>query len=94
VQALILVKAETSGLLRESCAHEEFAQALGPGNDSDAARPSIFNDDGEFALLTEHDALILRVLYDSRLRSGMRRAEAMPIARRIIAELRPEGRTP
>jgi hypothetical protein len=90
VQALILVKAETAGLLRESCAHEEFAQALGPGNDSDAARPSIFNDDGEFALLTEHDALILRVLYDPRLRAGMRRAEAMPIARRIIEELRPE----
>jgi hypothetical protein len=91
VQALILVKAETSGLLRESCAHEEFAQALGPGNDSDAARPSIFNDDGEFALLTEHDALILRVLYDRRLRAGMRRAEAMPIARRIIDELRPQS---
>lgn len=90
VQALILVKAETSGLLRESCAHEEFAQALGPGNDSDAARPSIFNDDGEFALLTEHDALILRVLYDPRLRTGMKRAEAMPIARQIIDELRPQ----
>jgi hypothetical protein len=89
VQGLILVKAETAGLLREACAHEEFAQVLGPGNDSDAARPSIFNDDGEFALLTEHDAMILRVLYDPRLRSGMSRDEAMPIAREIIEELRP-----
>ncbi len=91
VQGLILVKAETSGLLRESCAHEEFAQALGPGNDYDFARPSIFNDDGEFALLTEHDEYILRVLYDPRLRSGMRRDEALPILRDVIDELRPGG---
>lgn len=88
---LILIKGETSGLLRESCAHEEFAQALGPGNDFFGARPSIFNDDGEFALLTEHDEYILRVLYDDRLRAGMRRDEAMPIAREIIEEIRPEG---
>jgi hypothetical protein len=90
-QALILVKAETSGLLRESCAHEEFAQTLGPGNDFAGARPSIFNDDGEFALLTEHDEYILRILYDPRLRTGMSRDEAMPIVRRIIEEIRPEG---
>jgi hypothetical protein len=90
-QALILIKAETDGLLRESCAHEEFAQTLGPGNDFAGARPSIFNDDGEFALLTEHDELILRILYDPRLSPGMSRAEAMPVVREIIAELRPEG---
>jgi hypothetical protein len=90
-QGLILIKAETSGLLRESCAHEEFAQILGPGNDFTGARPSIFNDDGEFALLTEHDEYILRVLYDRRLEPGMTRDEAMPIAREIIEEIRPEG---
>jgi len=86
-QAIILIKAETAGILRESCAHEEFAQALGPGNDFDGARPSIFNDDQEFALLTAHDEMILRVLYDPRLRPGMTRAEGMPIARAIIAGL-------
>ena len=86
-QAIILIKAETAGILRESCAHEEFAQALGPGNDFDGARPSIFNDDQEFALLTAHDEMILRVLYDPRLRPGMTRAEGMPIARAIITGL-------
>jgi hypothetical protein len=89
-QGVILVKAETAGLLRESCFHEEFAQVLGPGNDYGGARPSVFNDDGEFALLTEHDELILRALYDPRLESGMTRAEAMPLVRRILDELRPE----
>lgn len=85
--AIILIKAETSGLLRESCAHEEFAQALGPGNDSFEARPSIFNDDQEFALLTAHDEAILRVLYDPRMTPGMTRAEGMPVARAIIDEV-------
>lgn len=95
-QGVILVKAEAAGLLRESCFHEEFAQVLGPGNDYSGARPSVFNDDGEFALLTEHDELILRALYDPRLESGMTRAEAMPTVRRILGELRPEdsGRRP
>ncbi len=91
VQGLVLVKGETTGLLREACAHEEFAQALGPGNDSDAARPSIFNDDGEFALLTDHDRLVLRVLYDPRLTPGTSRAAAAPVVAAIVEDLRPEG---
>jgi hypothetical protein len=48
-------------------------------------RPSIFNDDGEFALLTEHDEHLLRILYDPRLKPGMTAEEAMPLVRRIVA---------
>ena len=51
------------------------------------ARPSIFNDDDEFALLTRHDELLLEMLYDPRLRPGMTAAEAMPIVRVMAAEL-------
>ena len=43
------------------------------------ARPSLFNDDLEFALLTEHDAILLRMLYDPRLRPGMTADEARPL---------------
>jgi hypothetical protein len=87
VYGVILIKAETSGLLRESCAHEEFAQALGPGNDFALARPSIFNDDQEFATLTYHDAALLRVLYHPSLEPGMDREAGMAAARRVIARL-------
>ncbi len=66
-----------------SCIHEELAQGMGLANDSPGARPSIFNDDEEFALLTRHDELLLRILYDPRLRPGMSEAEAAPIVRRI-----------
>jgi hypothetical protein len=37
---------------------------MGLANDSRQARPSIFNDDQEFALLTGHDELLLTILYD------------------------------
>ncbi|MEM6677068.1 MAG: DUF2927 domain-containing protein [Pseudomonadota bacterium] len=91
VFGMIMMGSEVGGLLRRSCIHEEITQALGLGNDHPEVRPSIFNDDEEFALLTAHDEWLLRLLYDPRLRPGMTEAEAMPIVRRIVAELRPEG---
>lgn len=77
--ALILVKAEHRDLMRLSCIQEEISQAMGLVNDSPEARPSIFNDDDEFALLTLHDEILLRMLYDRRLRPGMTEAEARPL---------------
>ncbi|MHA3913772.1 DUF2927 domain-containing protein [Halovulum sp. GXIMD14793] len=84
--ALILVKAEQRGLMRLSCIHEEMAQAMGLSNDSFDARPSIFNDDEEFALMTLHDEVLLRMLYDKRLRPGMTAAEARPLLPKIAAD--------
>lgn len=88
VGAHVFMGSEVTGTLRRACLHEEIVQSLGLTNDSRSARPSIFNDDQEFALLTEHDALLLRVLYDPHLHPGMGEAEAMPIAEQIIRDLR------
>lgn len=85
--AIVMIRAENPDLLRLSCIHEELAQALGLPNDSPNARPSIFNDNDEFALLTTHDEMLLKMLYDDRLSPGMTAAEAMPIARIIAREL-------
>jgi hypothetical protein len=73
--------------MRKSCIHEEMAQSLGLTNDSKSARPSIFNDDEEFALLTRHDELLLKILYDKRLKPGMNNKIALPIVRQIAEEL-------
>ena len=91
VFGMILIGSEVTGLLRESCLHEEITQSLGLGNDHPEVRPSIFNDDEEFALLTEHDEWLLRVLYDDRLRPGMTEEEALPVVREILADIRPQG---
>ena len=85
--ALAVVRAEHPDLTRLSCYHEEIAQGLGLANDSPSARPSIFNDDEEFALLTTHDELLLRMLYDPRLQPGMTPAQATPVVRTIAAEM-------
>lgn len=86
-RAVAVVRAEHPDLLRLSCFHEEIAQGLGLANDSPRARPSIFNDDEEFALLTRQDELMLKLLYDPALRPGMSVETAEPVVRRLAAAL-------
>ena len=86
-KAVAVIRGEHPDLLRLSCIHEELAQGLGLANDSPAARPSIFNDDEEFGLLTHHDSLLLQMLYDRRLRTGMTARQVRPIATQIAADL-------
>lgn len=85
--AVALIRTENPSLLRLACVHEELAQGLGLANDSQTARPSIFNDDDEFALLTNHDELLLKMLYDPRLKPDMSAAQAAPVTRIIAREL-------
>ncbi|RVT86610.1 DUF2927 domain-containing protein [Rhodobacteraceae bacterium CCMM004] len=86
-RAVAIIRGEHPDLLRLSCIHEELAQGLGLANDSPAARPSVFNDDEEFGLLTTHDEHLLRILYDPRLRPGMTAPEALPIVQVIAGEI-------
>ncbi len=87
--ALVLIRAGLPEPLLRSCIEEELTQAMGLPNDDAGVRPSIFNDEKEFGVLTAHDELLLRVLYDPRLAPGMPPEAAMPVVRQIIAELRP-----
>ncbi len=89
--AVAIIRAEHPNLMRAACIHEELAQGLGLANDSPRARPSIFNDDEEFGLLTTHDELLLRMLYDRRLQTGMPPSQAAPIARQIAREILASG---
>ena len=84
----IFIKDELPVGLRNACIVEEIVQSLGLMNDDPRANPSIFNDDQRYLELTEHDAYLLRVLYDPRLRPGMDRRQAGPLAREIIRGLR------
>jgi hypothetical protein len=86
-RAVAVLRAENPDLLQMLCIHEEIAQGLGLANDSPRARPSIFNDDQEFALLTRQDELLLKMLYDPRLRPGMSIEQARPIVEVLAKEL-------
>ncbi len=87
-RAIALIRDEQPDLMRLSCIHEELAQGLGLANDSPYARPSIFNDDDEFALLTSHDEKLLRMLYSPSLRAGQTleaaRTQLLPLARAVM----------
>lgn len=72
-----------------ACVVEEITQVLGLPNDSAEVYPSIFNDKSVDEALTGHDILLLRLLFDPRLRPGMARAEVLARARRILPDLRP-----
>lgn len=87
-RAIALIRDEQPDLMRLSCIHEELAQGLGLANDSPFARPSIFNDDDEFALLTSHDEKLLQMLYAPTLRAGQTlatsRTQLLPLAREVM----------
>lgn len=92
-QAVALVRSEHPELTRRACYHEELAQGLGLANDDPNARPSIFNDDEEFALLTTHDEMLLKMLYSPRLQPGMTADQARPIVRTLAAEVTGGGQS-
>lgn len=88
-KADILIKDELPPQIRNDCIVEEIVQSLGLMNDDPRVRPSIFNDDQQYHELTSHDEYLLRILYDPRIYPGMSAGEAMPMANRIIYQLRP-----
>lgn len=67
-----------------ACILEEVTQALGPGNDLRDLEDSMFNDDNAHAWPTSFDLLILRTLYQDRLRNGFKPDEANSLALRLL----------
>ena len=85
--AMVIIRSELPEIMRRACFHEEIAQSLGLTNDSHFARPSIFNDDDEFATLTKFDGILLQILYDRRLNSGVSEKEASELIKQIAYEI-------
>ena len=85
--SLVIIRNELPHIMRKACIHEEIAQSLGLTNDSHLARPSVFNDDDEFATLTKFDEILLQILYDHRLNSGISKREATQLVRQIANEI-------
>jgi hypothetical protein len=73
--------------LATSCIAEETTQLLGLPNDADLPG-TLFNDKGKARDLTPPDEMLVRLLYAKRLKPGMRRDEAMAVAREILPMLR------
>lgn len=74
-----------------ACVVEELTQVLGLPNDSDKVFPSVFNDRSTDVFLSGLDVLLLRLLYDPRIKHGMEEAELRPLIRTIAGEITRDG---
>lgn len=83
---VILIGTDIPEDQRRHCILEEVYQMMGLPADACHYRPSVICEQDRVFELTEADKILLHTLYDPRLKPGMTKAEAMPIARQIIAE--------
>ncbi|MEM8748988.1 MAG: DUF2927 domain-containing protein [Pseudomonadota bacterium] len=84
--AAIIVYDEGARLLRR-CITEEILQGLGPLNDNATLKTSIFNDTSRFTGFQRYDRLILNMLYDRRLKSGLSRRRVQPLLPAIYRDV-------
>lgn len=89
VGAIVKISSDFPAGTIPECIIEEFSQMLGPGNDTTVLEQSLWRpyEQKTYHDLTWSDAVILRALYDERLKPGMHRDKALPIVRQIITEL-------
>ena len=87
LKAVIVVNEERLINRISHCILEEMTQSLGLPNDTRAIWPSIFSSRSRVTELSRSDRILSKTLYDPRMRAGMPRAEAVEVARWIIAEL-------
>jgi hypothetical protein len=90
--AAIFLPIDTSPQDVRDCLNEEITQALGPANDLYRVADSIWNDDNLHGIATPYNMLMLRVLYQPELRSGMTRAQVAALLPRILHRENPPGR--
>ncbi|MEQ8318983.1 MAG: DUF2927 domain-containing protein [Rhodospirillales bacterium] len=90
VAAVIVFPSRHPVSYHRACAVEEITQILGLPNDSNAVRPSIFNDSSRYFELTEHDRWLLRALYQKDITPGMSRNETLTRVLEFLKRARPE----
>jgi len=86
-RGIALIATDLGVDLTKSCALHELVHLIGFRNHMDMLQPSILNTRDNLTELSINDRILVQALYDQRLRPGMSRAEALPIAREIIGEL-------
>ncbi len=70
------------------CAYEELLQALGPINDDRSVPWTMFSDDVQMGFFDIYDQYLLNILYDSRVRPGMTRAEVKALLPDVLPAVR------
>lgn len=87
-KAFVIITKELDEESIRHCLLAEITQAFGLFANSNNFQPSIFSDMvSNIEKLPINDRILVRTLYDKRIKPGMPRREAMKIVRKIIPEL-------
>lgn len=70
------------------CVVEELTHMMGLSNDTEMPMPTIFHHGTVRSFLTGLDFLLLKMLYDPRIKPGMRETELRPLLHQIAMELK------
>jgi hypothetical protein len=89
--AVVFLRTDRGDRTIEGCLVQQTTQALGLMHDLDPSAESVFGDAGKYVALTQQDRLMLRMLYDPRLKPGMGWGETEPLARAAFRALRHSG---
>ena len=85
----------TQSIFKDRGRYTELTQILGLTNDDDRVKQSIFVDTNRYDQLdkglTPQDRLMLRLLYNPRMKPGTPRGQALKLATEILTKLRPGG---
>lgn len=87
ISTVIVVNIERDDDRIVHCILEELIQSSGLPNDSNDMRPSLFSDYDHLLKPSRVDTILVKTLYDPRMKSGMSREAALTAAKAIIAEL-------
>ncbi|MCT4656829.1 MAG: DUF2927 domain-containing protein [Cohaesibacter sp.] len=81
----VLVSDQGLSLFRR-CMVEEILQGLGPLNDDDSLKYSVFNDRTNYDYFTHYDRLILNMLYNRRVKPGMTLRQVEPMTMDLLKD--------
>jgi hypothetical protein len=74
-----------------SCIIEETTQSLGLRNDSEQAYPSVFNDKTPDDFLSPLDVILIKLMYEPMIKSGMTERALSPLLTQLISEYKLDG---
>ncbi len=83
----VLINTDTA-FRAKHCIVEEITQLMGLPNDTPIIADSIFNEASKRTSLSLADKVLIRTLYDKRLKPGMSAKQAMPIVKNVVGALR------
>jgi hypothetical protein len=89
--AVVFVRTDRGARTVEGCLVQQTTQVMGLRHDLGPEADTAFNDSGRHVELTESDRLMVRLLYDPRLEPGMSWAEAEPLTRAVLRDLKRES---